>query len=176
MVSNSILYKVRIHSLRMAWFFVAQESQSRASSEFFVFFLLLQWFFFSIFVGCAALAVRRREPPLPSSLLGGGRSRNGGALVSVGVGVCAGRGVVDPVQDDEAHAADHDHEAAYQEEGGLEGKEGFTHLADGLKMRGFLVIPQEFCRFSNIFMSMLNCLLTPIFCTDFMDSFLTSLM
>ena len=82
---------------------------------------------FSIFVGCAVVC----GPP-PSSFLGGlgdvgwgrGRSGRGGALVSVGVGVCAGRGVVDPVQDDEAHAADHDQEAAHQEQGGLEGRTG----------------------------------------------------
>lgn len=43
-----------------------------------------------------------------------------GALVPVGVCVRAGHGVVDPVQDDEGHAADHDQEAEEQEGGGLE--------------------------------------------------------
>lgn len=43
-------------------------------------------------------------------------------LVAVGVRVRAGGGVVDPVQDDERHAAAHDQEAAEQEGGSLQGR------------------------------------------------------
>lgn len=49
--------------------------------------------------------------------------------MSVSVCVRASGGIVDPVQDDEAHAADHDHEAAQQESGGLD-RRTVSHLAN----------------------------------------------
>lgn len=45
-------------------------------------------------------------------------------LVAVGVRVRAGRGVVDPVQDDEGHAAAHDQQTTEQKGGRLGGGEG----------------------------------------------------
>lgn len=45
-------------------------------------------------------------------------------LVAVGVRVRAGRGVVDPVQDDEGHAAAHDQETTEQKGGSLGGGGG----------------------------------------------------
>lgn len=36
-------------------------------------------------------------------------------------------GITDPVEDDEAHAADHDHETAYEEGGGLRARERQTN-------------------------------------------------
>lgn len=58
----------------------------------------------------------RSSPALRASALSS-------ADLSVSVSVCvrAGWRLVDPVQDDEAHAAEHDQEAAQQEGGGLEG-------------------------------------------------------
>lgn len=43
---------------------------------------------------------------------------------------------MDPVQDDEAHAADHDQEAAQQEGGGLE-RRTISHLANAFTLSGF---------------------------------------
>lgn len=75
---------------------------------------------FSDFICRADVAIQRRNPPR--------RRQVNGALVSVGVDFSADRGVVDPVEDDEGHASDHDHEAAYEEGGGLEGGEGTRPL------------------------------------------------
>lgn len=80
----------------------------------------------------------------------------------VGVCVRAGRGVVDPVQDDESHAANHDQEAAEQEGGRLERR---MVCRDTL---AFYADDDDVLHTSKC--------LTPIFCTDFMGSFLTSLM
>jgi len=70
-------------------------SQSRASSELLCFSSVTIGLIFVGLRGCSS-----PEPPLSS-----------GALESVVVCDRAGRGVVDPVQDDEGHAADHDKEA-----------------------------------------------------------------
>lgn len=53
--------------------------------------------------------------------------------MAVGVHVWAGHGVVDPVQDDEGHAANHDHEAAEQEGGSLEGRKVLSSHANILR-------------------------------------------
>lgn len=45
-------------------------------------------------------------------------------MSSVGRRLLSGGGVVDPVQDDEAHAGDHDHQAQQEEGSGLGGGEG----------------------------------------------------
>lgn len=60
------------------------------------------------------------SPSQSTPLSSGGPWQGSGSLVSVGVCIQTGRGVVDPVQDDEAHAANHDQEAAQQEGSGLE--------------------------------------------------------
>lgn len=91
--------------------------------------------------------------------------------MAVGVRVRAGRGVVDPVQDDEGHAADHHQEATEQEGGSLErravGRDTLA-LTQMITTCAVLVAPPPHLHGCKD--------LTPIFCTDFMDSFLTSLM
>lgn len=88
----------------------------------------------------------------------------------VGVRVRAGRGIVTPVQDDEGHAANHDQEATEQEGSSLERRmvchEMLAFYADDDDMCGACCLASPYgCKY-----------LTPIFCTDFMGSFLTSLM
>jgi len=85
-------------------------SKSRASSEFLC--------FSSFTIGFDLRWLRGRSSPALRELLSSGRpQQKRWYLVSVGVSLRAGRGGVDPVHDDEAHAADHDHETAQQEGG-----------------------------------------------------------
>lgn len=115
MAYNSILYKVRLHSLGMAWFTAQRfKAEHQVSSCVFPSFTIR---FFDL-----CWSSRSQSTPLSS----GGPSSRSGPLVPISVCICVGHGVVDPVQDDEAHAADHDQEAAQQEGGSLERGTVFT--------------------------------------------------
>lgn len=88
MVYNSVLYKVQIHSLGMAWT-VAQQVKTEHQVSFLRFDL-----------DCALVPVRVREPGF----------RKAGVLVSAVFGA-----VHDPVHDDETHAANHHYDSTCQE-------------------------------------------------------------
>lgn len=53
--------------------------------------------------------------------------------MAAGARVWAGHSDLDPVQDDESHAANHDQEAAEQEGGSLEGRKVFSSHANILR-------------------------------------------